>query len=587
MSTTVELINYLDRAVQIKIKGDKFHEVLELVKNMPVRNYVKNIKSWVIPFGDLALFSNKAKTDIGDLKFIAGDSVKQKYFEHRDWKRKQLMIKADDKYALIDEIKDEMVVDERMYPFQMIGSYFLYKAGDALLCDMVGLGKSVQSLIANENHFKDKSINFTIIICPSTLKKNWVDEINTWTKNKTITVIGGTKTARKQQYKKAYKFDYMIINYDLLNYDIGMIDEYIIQKGFKYSIIIDEIQYIKNHLAKRSKHVKNISSFARFSIGLSATAIENSLLDLWSIFQGINETVFGGSELLWHFKDKYLILDFFGNPVDYKNEDAIKSRMAPYLIRRMKDQVLTELPDKIENNYWVDLSPEQQKFYDDISKQIVTEIGNQEKAEKIQTATVLPMITYLRQCVLSAKLVGHEKNISTKTTQLMDFIESTDANSKIVVFCHFVEMVEILKEILDKKGYKNICIHGKHGSPLHCPVDNRVAVIKQFNSGDYKILVTSDILTEGVNITSANYLVNFDILFNPAKMEQRIGRIDRIGNKHKTINIVNIIASNTIEQEVFEKVWKKRNMSIDIMDNNQQENRLTIKNIKSLLDIKH
>ena len=100
-----------------------------------------------------------------------------------------------------------------------------------------------------------------------------------------------------------------------------------------------------------------------------------------------------------------------------------------------------------------------------------------------------------------------------------------------------------------------------------------------------KVLVSSDILAEGVNITSANYIVNFDILFNPAKMEQRIGRIDRIGNKHKVINIVNIIANDIIEQSVFEKVWLKRKMSLNILDDNKFENRLTIKDIKNLLEL--
>ena len=248
------------------------------------------------------------------------------------------------------------------------------------------------------------------------------------------------------------------------------------------------------------------------------------------------------------------------------------------------DLVLDELPDKIENNYWVELSPEQRKFYDNVEKQIVDDISDMEKKEKIKYADILPMIIYLRQCVLSSKLVGHEKNISTKTDQLIKFLESLDENSKIVVFVHFVKMVEILKNELDKKNYKNICVSGDTNSKLLCPVSERIETVNRFNNDDsIKVLVTSDILIEGVNITSANYVVNFDILFNPAKMEQRIGRIDRIGNKHKVINIINIIALNTIEENIFEKVWKKRKMSLDILDDNKFENRLTIKNIKELL----
>lgn len=583
----VSLENYDDIAIKVKIYGDNFHKILELVKSMPVRNYYKHPdKIWTIPYGDLAILVTKLKKiNITDIK--VEKIVKERFFQFKKWKADQLDIKTiDDETGLIKEIKKEMVIDERMYPFQIIGAYFLYKAEDALLCDMVGLGKSVQALSAVESHMRDKSINFCIIICPSTLKKNWMDEVETWTGKQSV-IITGSRPKRKKIYKQAYKFDYLIINYDLLHHDIDLIDEFILQKGYVYSLILDEIQYVKNNKAKRSKHSKNISAFAKYSLGLSATAIENSLMDLWSVFQAVNEDVFGGDGLYYHFKDKYLLLDWFGNPTGYKNEKIIKFRMAPYLIRRMKDQVLDELPDKIENNYWVQLSPIQKKFYNEVANQVVTNITDMEKAEKIKYAEILPMITYLRQCVLSSNLVGHEENISTKTDVLIDFIESLDDKSKIVIFCHFIGMIENLKKTLDSHGYKNIAIHGNSKSELYCPVDKRIEVIKKFNQDDsIKVLVTSDILTEGVNITSANYIVNFDILFNPAKMEQRIGRIDRIGNKHKVINIVNIIAENTIEQEVFEKVWMKRNMSLDILDNNQVENRLTIRDIKSLLEIK-
>lgn len=172
MSTIIQLQNFQDNSIMIRIKGEKFYSILEIIKDLPVRNYIKQEKVWTIPFSDLALFVTKMKNSDNTVIIKIEQNVKDKYFQFREWKKRQLFIKADKKYELIEEIKKEMVVDERMYPFQLIGAYFLYKSGDALLCDMVGLGKTVQSLCANETHFYDKSINFTIIICPSTLKKN-------------------------------------------------------------------------------------------------------------------------------------------------------------------------------------------------------------------------------------------------------------------------------------------------------------------------------------------------------------------------------------------------------------------------------
>lgn len=586
MNTKIRLKEVDQEQFGVRLNGQHFGEILHIVKEMPVRHYDKNNKFWTIPCRDLAEFLMVVKK-ISGLDIKADSTVKQKYYEFLEWKKFQLSLKngLHSDNEIVDQFRKELNADSRLFPFQIIGSYFLYKAKDGMLCDMVGLGKSIQSLTAVDKHMDDKSINFCIIICPSTLKRNWEQEIQKWT-SKTCIIIDGTPAQRKKQYKQAYKYDYMIINYDLLNFDMNVIDEMILQKGYVYALIMDEIQYIKNYQAKRSKHTKIISRFAKYSIGMSATAIENSVLDLWSIFQAIDFNIFGDNGLFWHFKDKFIKMDWFGNAIGYKDEQTIKKRMAPFLLRRLKEDVLDELPDRMENNYWVELSPIQRKFYNDVSNQIVTEIEDESKAEKIKYATVLPMITYLRQCVLSAKLVGHHENISTKTDQLIDFLESLDDKSKVVLFTHFVGMVELLKETLDKYKYKNICIHGQQGSPLYCPTNNRVKVIDEFNKDDNcKILVTSDILTEGVNITSANYIVNFDMLFNPAKMEQRVGRIDRLGTKHKVINIVNIIAINTIEEDVFKTVWEKRNMSVDIMDDNKVENRLTIRNIKQLLEL--
>ena len=582
-TTTVSLKQGKDlRYFEVRISGPKFAEILQIVKNLPVRDYEKESRVWIVPAKDLMMLVKELKSIHVDIK--ADQKIKDKYIEYLDWRKNQLINKsltADSIHNFMDSIQ----IKNKLYSFQIVGSYFLYKAKDALLCDMVGLGKTVQSITAVEKHMADKSINFCIIVCPSTLKRNWEAEIEKWT-HKSCFVVGGDKKTRAKQYKSAYKFDYMIINYELLNYDMTAINELIITKGYEYAIIIDEIQYIKNHNAKRSENTKMISYFAKYSIGISATAIENSLMDLWSIFHGVDTTVFGGERLYWHFKDKFIKLDWFGNPIGYKNEDMIKKRMSPYIIRRMKEDVLDDLPDRVENNYWIELSDVQRKFYNDVKNQITTGITDREKADKITFAEILPMITYLRQCVLSSALVGHPENISTKLTALLEFMESIDENSKVVCFCHFVEMVELIKKSLDEKKIKNICIHGNPGSKLFCSINDRVKKLDEFNNDpNIKILVTSDILTEGVNITSANYLVNFDLLFNPAKMEQRVGRIDRIGNKHKVINIVNFIAVNTIDEIVYKKILSKKEMSVDILDNNKIESRMSFKDIKSLLEI--
>jgi SNF2 family DNA or RNA helicase len=582
--TTITIEKCHRDQLSIGISGKDFPCAVSIIKNLPVRYYSTKEKLWIIPLLDLVKLAKSCKEYGVDLEY--NEEIRKKYQDLYNTKRKQVLIKQLNNIPTEEIVKEMDVIKGRHFPFQSIGSYFAYKGGDVLICDMVGLGKTIQSITAMEKHFIDKSINFCIVICPSTLKRNWEEEIGKFTDRK-LQIISGDRGKRKKQYKSAYKNDFLVVNYDLLIHDIDMINEFIIEKGFEYGLIIDECQYIKNRQAKRTKKAKIISDFSRFTIGLSATIIENTVLDLWTIFQSIDPNVFGDDRMYVQFLDRHVQMDWFGNPVGYKNEKLLKTRMNPYLIRRFKEDVLDQLPDRIENNYWVELSPIQRQFYDEVKNRIIQNIEDMEKAEKIQYAEILPMITYLRQCVLSAKLVGHTENISTKTDQLIEFLSSIDKDSKVVLFTHFVDMVELLKDTLDCQKMENICIHGDPKKRLFCKVDDRVGVVKKFNENpDIKILVTSDILREGCNITSANYLINFDLLFNPAKIEQRIGRIDRIGNKHKVINIINFIATNTIEEDVYEKVIKKKNMATDILDNNQVEERLTIKDIKSLLEVK-
>ena len=274
-------------------------------------------------------------------------------------------------------------------------------------------------------------------------------------------------------------------------------------------------------------------------------------------------------------------MDYWGTPVKPINLHELASRKAPAFIRRLKDEVLDELPDRIESDYWITLSTEQRGIYNDIKNQIVTEIQDQEKAERIKIADVLPMMTYLRMAAQSAALLTHERGTSTKLDELMKLVDDV-GDIKLLVFCSFTKMVDIIGETLSEKNVGNIAIHGKK-----TPANERIGTINTFNSTPaIKVLVTSDILQTGVNITSANYLVNFDILFNPAKMEQRIGRIDRMGNEHSTINIINFIAEETIEEDVYKIYKDKKDLSLDVIDEGKVEARLTWKKIKSLMEMK-
>ncbi len=464
--------------------------------------------------------------------------------------------------------------------FQTIGAKFGYEAGNSLVGDMVGLGKTPQALAISQRCLDEGEINFVIVLCSSTLKRNWYPEIKKFTLWK-YCIIEGDKPKRKKVYKSiAPTCEAMIVNYEILKFDWDLIKEYIIDRGFKYHLILDELQYIKNSRAKRSQYTKALARRATRVTGLSATPLENSPTDLWSIFHAIDSTVFGNERSYTRFIERYLNEDYWGTPSGAKNTKELRTRKSPSFIRRLKDEVMDELPDRIESDFWIALSKEQREIYDDIKNRIVTEIQNQEKAEKIKMADVLPMMTYLRMATQSAALLTHKRGDSTKLDHLIDLVKDI-GDIKLVVFCSFTGMIDIIGETLDKEGVGNIAIHGKNTPP-----NDRVGIIKHFNeTPDIKVLATSDILREGVNITSANYLINFDILFNPAKMEQRVGRIDRIGNKHAKINIINFIGVKTIEEDVYSIYKDKKDIALDVIDNGKEEERMTFQKIKSLMEL--
>ena len=562
--------NYAKVSIQ---KNKYFLMELSLIKDMPIRYWSVKDKSWFIPIFDLGLLSRKTKKTPYKLQIT--DELKEKYQQYIANIKDILKIK---KISNETFIKDMDVLAINLYPFQTVGAYYLYKAQNAILGDSVGLGKTIMALAVVERWFNEVRINSTLVLCPSTLKRNWENEIKRFTERSTI-VISGDKPKRKQQYKQAYKYDFIVISYDTLFRDYeDLIKPFILDKNFYFTLIMDELQSLKNSSAKRTKFSKLIAKNAKYRLGLSATPIENGIMDLYNVYQVIDNKIFGDGRLYEHFKNRYCILDYWGGIKDIKNRNIIIKRMKHVFIKRFKEDVSMQLPKGIENNYWIQLSDAQRSIYNDIKKKIIDEINDEKKAKKVRQANALAMIMYLRQVCLSAKLLGVADNISTKTDFLLDFIKSLDNRSKIVIFVHFKMMLQLLKNSLIDAGYNILTITASD------KIDDRFNILDKFNNNkNTKILLTGDVLTEGVNIPSANYSVNFDMLFNPAKMEQRNGRIDRLDNKHKTLNIINFIAENTIEERMFEILENKRKLYKSIIDQNKVEGRLTLNNIGKLL----
>ena len=470
-------------------------------------------------------------------------------------------------------------------PFQNKGINYLVTALSAhpdfhcaLLGDAVGSGKTVQAIVAALILKQQGVIDNCLIICPASLKRKWGEEITKFTDADYSLAINGAE-GRYECYTANTMF--RIVNYDVLHRDIQTILPAVSDRTL---IIADEIQYCKNWKAKRTKAVRKIVDKTDKKILMSATFMENRLEELFSVAQILDPTILGWT--FTHFDERYIDRDWWGKATTYKRTDEIKDYLRPFLIRRRKDEIRAEMgtlmaEKVIENDYYVTLHPEQRKIYDEIRKNISTSIMDAEKADKITLAPIIAQLIYLQQACLDTSLVGGDKQISTKLDELLKFMESVDEESKVVIFCHFTKMVEIIGKALKDAGWNTIYVYGSQTSQAE-----RSEVIKRFSEDPkVQVLVSSDILKEGVDLQAASYLVNFDLLWNPKSMEQRAGRIDRPGQKAETINIINIIAQGTIEERIHEVIKEKRELFTDIIDDGKIEKRLSLRVIKDLLEI--
>jgi SNF2 family DNA or RNA helicase len=556
---------------------------------MPVREYYRERQRWTIPTTDIPILRKRAQ--IHHIPLDISQPVIYSYNKHMEWRREQANILNGD----VEVDPGNYPITGTLFPFQLIGAEVVYNAcisvGGAYICDPVGLGKTVQSISVVERMMAERIVNFGFIICKSTLKRNWLAEFQQFTPGRSITIIEGDKPKRKKLYKQAYKHDYLVIGYEILMRDIDLIDDNILKRGFNFTQIVDEAQYIKTPEAQRTIATKAIAEHAHSKIGLSATPLETRLTDLFSGFQLIHDMVLGVNQS--NFIQHYCTIDdYTGQIIGYQNTRELRSRLKPYLVRRFKEDVMDQLPQRIENNLWVDMLPEQAQLYKDMKRNIADAIEDMEKKQKIQMASILPMITYLRQVCLSTKIVGHPENISAKTGELMEMLETIDQRSKVVVFCHYTGMIELLHETLNSAGIKHTAMHGGGGTvgktALAVPVEKRIDTINAWQADPHsRVLLTSDILSEGVNIPSASYIINFDILFNPAKMEQRVGRLDRLSQKHSHINIINILTNGTLEEDLmYQRLKERRNMTTEIMDGGRVESRMSFNDIRSIIGIK-
>ncbi len=432
-------------------------------------------------------------------------------------------------------------------PYQKDGLTWLFNLVElrfgGILADEMGLGKSVQ-LISLLLTLKEKQMCDlpSLIICPASLVYNWEEEFSKFAPSIKTCVLDGSKQARRSLLKTENP-DVFIASYDTvrLDFDLLCTSEFNV-------VALDEAQYIKNHATKTARAVKRLSSKHRFA--LTGTPIENRLSEIWSIFDFLMPGFLGSYS---SFRVRFEA-DILGG--DQKVTDELSSIIAPFVLRRLKQSVLTELPDKSETTVYVHMEPTQAKLYhaleQDLRHSLIkqkamrkTKFGNRGINPEMRVQTLSELMR-LRQTALDPSLafecVSHK---AAKENAIIELIkEAMDAGKKTLLFSQFTSYLDILSTRFEDEGIDFYVITGATNKK------KRIELVESFNTDNTPLfLVSLKAGGVGLNFTGASIVIHADPWWNSAAMEQAVGRAHRIGQRHN-VNVYKIIAKDTIEERM-------------------------------------
>ncbi len=434
----------------------------------------------------------------------------------------------------------------RLYPYQIEGTAFLAGTGRALLADDMGLGKTLQAIAAAAWLGEHENIQTTMIICPASLKQQWAREIEKFTDLESQ-IIQGPPPVRGAQYRK--KCDFYIINYELILRDLSLINESLRPD----LIILDEAQRIKNWRTKVASAVKLIPS--RYAFVLSGTPLENRLEDLYSLMQVVDPKVLGP---LWRYMIDFHVTDERDKVLGYRNLSMLRQRLAPVMLRRDRRIVKDQLPGRITQRLDVAMTPKQIELHNAAMNAAGTlaTIAKRRPLTPSEQNRLMAALQQARMAGNAAGLVDKETEGSPKLDELTDILDELCVQSglKAVVFSQWELMTRMVEKRLRRMGLGYVRLHGG------VPTAKRGALMDRFREDDdVQIFVSTDAGGVGLNLQSGSVLINLDVPWNPAVLEQRNGRIHRLGQT-RTVQIITLVAANSYEQDVLAIVHNKQNL---------------------------
>ena len=541
--TSVYLSYRDERCVKIRIGSDNKEAYEQLAKDYFDKNHVLKKSA----YARIGSFLKQAR-QISDTFRCYKDAIDFIIDIREKAKREKILKKYDDE-------KLDNLLKVNLYPYQKEGIRFAAKAGKAIIADEMGLGKTIQAIGTAELLRKEGLIGSVLILCPTSLKYQWRSEIKKFT-DAEVFVIEGSHLKRKEAYNRPEP--YKIISYNSAANDIKILGS--LQTDM---LIMDEVQRLKNWNTQISRAARKIES--DYSVILSGTPLENKLDELYSIVEFVDNFRLAPYYL---FKDKHIITDETGKVLGYKNLNDIGKKLSDILIRRRKKDVKLQMPERSDKNLFIPMTNEQMEMHQEWQNQVrllVLKWRRMHFLSDKDRKRLLLFLSQMRMVCDSSYILDQKTRYDTKVDECVNIISDiiSEEGEKVVVFSQWERMTRLIAKELEKKEIGFEYLYGG------VPSEKRKNLVDNFmNEPSSRVFLSTDAGSTGLNLQSAATIINIDLPWNPAVLEQRIGRIYRLGQQNN-IQVINLVTPDSIEQEMLSKLRFKTSMFEGVLDDGE------------------
>jgi len=444
-----------------------------------------------------------------------------------------------------------------LYPYQCEGALFAACASRAIIADDMGLGKTVQAIAAAEILLRELDAERVLVVCPTSLKHQWQEEIARLAGRNAV-VVSGQQRERAAQFARPATFK--ITNYDTVRRDLDLIHAWAPDL-----VIADEAQRIKNWDTKAARAMKQLRS--RYALVLTGTPLENRLRELVSIVQFVDQHRLGPT---WQFLDRHQITTDGGQVVGYTRLDEVAQTLAPILIRRRKAEVLDQLPPRRDKVFLLPLTAPQRQLHEEHAEtvaRIVTRWKKQHFLSDRDQKILMAALQSMRMVCDSTYLLDPQQDHGSKIPELLRVLDTllAEPEAKVVIFSQWLRSHELLSRALSTAGHGYVLFHGG------VPGRKRGALVQQFRSDPAcRAFLATDAGGVGLNLQCANVVVNLDLPWNPAVLEQRIGRAHRLG-QYRPVQVLNFVAEGSIEHNLMGLLAFKQSLAAGVLDGGERE----------------